>query len=331
MSNAFEEAVAKFGDLKVLVVGDVMLDVFEFCHTDSSKPIDSEKTGKRAYEVVQSPTAIGGAGNVAANLVSLGAKASLIGVTGNDGSYFTLAEIADKLEIEHTFVRDPHRPTTTKTRLYIDDEYQLRKDRESADKVGKEISLTLVSAALESISQVDAVILSDYNKGVFSENLASAILEACKEKQVPVVVDFKPPNREQFKGAYLLVPNENEADQLNPGFKGREGDDLQNAANALNAELGSENLVVTLGSRGICGCGQSTEFFHLPGNTVEEVDAVGCGDTVRAALALGCAAGLDLIDAADLANDAAAVIVQKPSTASLNSQELLDFRRAKGS
>ena len=132
MSGLCEEAIAKFGDLNVLVVGDVMLDVFEFCHTEHSKQIDSEKSGKRAYEVVKSPTAIGGAGNVAANLISLGSRASLIGVTGNDGSYFTLAEIADGLGVEHTFFRDPHRPTTTKTRLYIDGEYQLRKDRESA-------------------------------------------------------------------------------------------------------------------------------------------------------------------------------------------------------
>ena len=225
--------------------------------------------------------------------------------------------------------RDPHRPTTTKTRLYIDDEYQLRKDRESADKVGREIALTLTSAALEEIRDADAVILSDYNKGVFTEEMAQAIIAACREQGVPVVVDFKPANRVLFRGADLLVPNENEAEELNPGFGGCEGMALETALQKLREDLGAVNLVVTLGERGICGCGEKAPFFHVPGNDVEEVDAVGCGDTVRAAIALGHAAGLSLRDAADVANDAAAVIVQKPSTASLNCAELLEFRRRK--
>src|SRR5690348_172470 len=107
------EAVGKFSSLKVLVLGDVMLDIYDFCYTEQSKPIPSEKPGKRAYKAQQSLKTMGGAGNVAANLAALGVQTSLIAVTGNDGHYFTLQELADELHISHCLIRDRDRPTTT--------------------------------------------------------------------------------------------------------------------------------------------------------------------------------------------------------------------------
>lgn len=316
-------AVGQLSTLRILVVGDVMLDVFDFCNSAESRPIDSEKPGKRAYTAHESVMTFGGAGNVATNLATLGTNASLIGIAGNDGHWHTLRGMADELSIDHCLIRDSSRPTTTKTRLYIDDEYILRKDHEASHPIGREVALTLGSEVAGRLAELDAVILSDYNKGVFTPELASTIIDRCSERNVPVVVDFKPENRTLFSSADVLAPNEVEAEALLPGFKGT--DQLPEMARKLREQIGAKNLVVTLGANGICGVDQDDQFFALAGHQVDAVDAVGCGDTVRASLAIGLALDLDLMHAAALANAAAAVIVQKAATATLTAGELVQF------
>jgi len=322
--------IQRFSTMKVVVLGDVMLDVYEFCSTEASKPINSEKPGKRAYTAQQTVRALGGAGNVAANLASLGVSTSLIGVTGNDGRYFTMQQISDELALRHCFIRDRSRPTTTKNRLYIDNEYILRRDDESAEPIEHETAMTLLNEALCELDGAQAVILSDYAKGIFSEQFAQQVIAACRDKGVPTIVDFKPVNRGIFYGASLIAPNSVEAEAILPGFN--EGIDSVAGAlevlQTLHGKLGCERLVVTLGERGICGYDGET-MFHVPANKVEEVDAVGCGDTVRAVLATAHALGFSLEDAASLANDAAAVIVQKPATAMVDQGELIAFLEAK--
>lgn len=322
-SDTLHSAVNNLPSLHILVAGDVMLDIFDFCKSSESRPIDSEKPGKRAYAAHESVATFGGAGNVATNLATLGAKTSLVGIAGNDGHWHTLREMADKLSINHCLIRDSSRPTTTKTRLYIDDEYILRKDHEATHKIDHETALTLASELRNRLSEIDAVVLSDYNKGLFTEELTKQIIEKCTALAVPIVVDFKPENRELFKGANLLAPNETEADALLVGFKGTLN--LEASARQLRNDLQTANLIVTLGANGICGVDSNDEFFHLAGHKVTAVDAVGCGDTVRASLSIGLATGLDLMHSAALANAAAAVIVQKSATATLTAAELDSF------
>lgn len=317
--------IKRFSNLKVVVLGDIMLDIYEFCFNSASKPIESEKAGKRAYTAQKTVKTLGGAGNVAANLSSLGVQSVLIGVTGNDGHYFTLQQIADDLGIRHCFIRDRQRPTTSKSRLYIDNQYLLRRDEESSAQVSHETALTLVNETLCELDGASALILSDYNKGLFREDLARAVIDRAKERRIPIIVDFKPANAKIFAGATVISPNSKEAEELLPGFN--QGD-FENSLPALRDRLRCDSVVVTLGDRGICGIDDSG-CFHVPANAVEEVDAVGCGDTVRAVLAVGRALGLSLDDAAALANDAAAVIVQKPATAMVTSDELLSFISAK--
>lgn len=309
---------------KVLVVGDVMLDIYDFCRSAESKPIDSEKPGKRAYAAHESVRRLGGAGNVATNLVALGARTSLIGLAGDDGPGHTVRRLCEDAGVEPCLLGDPRRPTTTKTRIYIDEEYLLRKDYEDPSPIDEVTAIALAKEVARQLEAgVDAVILSDYHKGVFTKESAGLVLEECQSKGVPVVVDFKPANRELFRGAGLLVPNESEADALLPGFKGTS--DLPAALDDLREALSASAVVVTLGARGLCGVSPETGYFHHAGHKVVAVDAVGCGDTVRAVLALGLAAGLNLSQAASLANHAAAVIVQKPATATLTPVELADF------
>jgi len=137
-----------------------------------------------------------------------------------------------------------------------------------------------------------------------------------------VLVDLKPPNVAYFAGADLIVPNSAEAEALSPGFL--QSTQLERDVRALYARLACKNLVVSLGSRGICGFDGAT-FFHAPAHAVTAVDEVGCGDTARVGLALGVVLGFSLPEAAALANAAAAVVVQKLGTATLKPQELLAF------
>jgi D-glycero-beta-D-manno-heptose-7-phosphate kinase len=315
------ETIQHFGDIKVLVIGDVMLDVYEFCHSENSKPIDSEQPGKRAYRSHEIIKELGGAGNVAANLASLQIPVSLVGITGNDEHYHKIVEIAESQNISYFLHRDLSRSTTVKARLYVDDEYLLRRDDENIHKIYPEVSVILIKRILSEIPKCNVVILSDYNKGVFIRENTQKIINKCKKNNIPVIVDFKPENAIFFKGADLMVPNDTEAKQLLSEFS---YDELEKSMSILHKKLHCKKLVVTLGANGICGF-DGTNYFHVPGNKVKTVDAVGCGDTVRAALAVGIALELSLKDAAILANDAAAVIVQKPATASITQQELIEF------
>lgn len=316
--------LAGLRDRKILVLGDVMLDVYDFCSSAESKPIDSEKPGKRAYTAHESVRRLGGAGNVATNLAALGAHATLVGLAGGDGHGHTVRALCNAAHLSHTLLGPPSRTTTTKTRIYIDDEYLLRKDHEDATPIDGTSARAIAEAVGNHLDAgMDAVILSDYHKGLFTAESAPLILDLCHRRGLPVVVDFKPANKALFRGAGLLVPNESEADALLPGFKGHQ--DLPSALAALKQELDAPSIVVTLGARGLCGMSPETGFFHHSGHPVRAVDAVGCGDTVRAVLALGLAAGLNLRQAAALANHAAAVIVQKPATATLTVDELAAF------
>ncbi|MFW5774645.1 MAG: bifunctional heptose 7-phosphate kinase/heptose 1-phosphate adenyltransferase [Chitinivibrionales bacterium] len=315
------EAIRRFGDLKVVVLGDVMMDIYDFCYTSQSRP-SPEKPGKRVYTAHTSMKALGGAGNVAANLSALGVRTTLIGLTGNDGHYFTLQKLADRSGIEHCLIRDRSRPTTMKTRLYIDDEYVLRRDDEATHRVSRETAATIFNEFLSELDQANAVIISDYNKGFFSPDIAQKVINASSERRIPVVVDFKPANRDLFRGADIIAPNNHEAAALLPGFH-RDGD-LEQQARQLFELLQCKNLIVTLGAEGMCGF-DGKQFFVAPAHTVDEVDAVGCGDTVRVVLALTYALGNTLLQSAELANDAAAVVLQKKGTATVSRDELTAF------
>jgi D-beta-D-heptose 7-phosphate kinase/D-beta-D-heptose 1-phosphate adenosyltransferase len=313
--------IRQFSTINGLVIGDVMLDVYEYCLTSQSKLLKSEKEGKRAYKAQKLIRVLGGAGNVATNLAALGVKTSLIGITGNDEHYYSLRELCEKSNIDHVLIRDSERSTTIKTRLYIDDEYHLRRDDECTDKIDNETSATLLREILHKVSKVDFVILSDYNKGIFTEGLTKEIIKECRIQAKPVIVDFKPPNAKIFNGADVLSPNEHEAKELLPSFS---LDNLRTCLENLFSILECKSVVVTLGENGLAGFDHNG-FLHVKGIKVQERDAVGCGDTVRAGLALGLTLGLPLKGAVELANFAAALIVQKPNTSTITQSELIQF------
>lgn len=303
---------------KILVVGDAVLDVYDFCYTEQSRS-SPERPDKRVYTSHRVEKVLGGAGNVAANLAVLGIKTSLISICGNDGSSFEVKRLCDEAGIEHILVHDNTRPTPVKTRLYIDDEYHLRRDDERTHKVDREIALTIREAFVCQLDQVSAVILSDYNKGLFTENDSQELIDLCNKRGIPVIVDFKPVNRAYFRNATVVAPNLTEARALVSDFS---IEDSLAGLRTLHDMLGAENVMVTLGSHGMVVY-DGRAMSRVMGREVKAVDPCGCGDTVRACLTIGLVAGLSLVEAAEFANFAASLVVQKLGTATLTVEELL--------
>ncbi len=308
----------KIPSLKILVLGDVMVDMYDFCYTSSSRP-SPEKKDKLVYTTHKTIKTLGGAGNVAANLSALGVKTSLISVAGNDGHCLTLQKLAEDAGILHAIIKDESRPTTTKFRLYIDDDYILRRDDEKCNEIDEGVENKIFVEFIKQINDIDAVIISDYNKGFFTKHNAQKIIEQCNLLNVPVIVDFKPSNCGYFENADIIAPNELEAKELLAGFN--DCGNLKSDILTLYKKLNCKNIVVTLGRKGICGF-DGCNFFKLPAFEVVAVDVVGCGDTVRCCLAVACCLGLELKECAELANAAASVVVTKTGTATLNLQEL---------
>lgn len=301
----------------ILVVGDVMLDTYDFCFSEQSRP-SPERENTRVYTAHRVEKVLGGAGNVAANLASLGVKTSLISICGNDGNYFEIKNLCDNAGISHMLIRDKTRPTTVKTRLYIDDEYYLRRDDESTHNVDVETARLIQDAFSRSLETADAVILSDYNKGVFSKEDSQYLIEMCNARNIPVVVDFKPVNWTFFRNATVIAPNLVEARALVSKFSVNQP---KGGLSKLHDMLGADNVLVTMGEDGIVVF-DGLRSKRIPGRIVKSVDPCGCGDTVRATLTLGLVSGMTLEDAASFSNYAASLVVQKLGTATLTLNEL---------
>ena len=304
---------------RILVVGDAMIDAYDFCYTKDSRP-SPESPEKLIYTAHRLERMLGGAGNVAANLASLGVETFFLSICGVDGNVLEMQRLCDTAGVQHRFVQDGSRPTTIKTRLYIDDQYVLRRDDEQTHKISAEVAKEVCSEFEIALDHVDAVILSDYNKGIFTAGNTQSIISLCRDRSIPVVVDIKPPNASIFSNATVVAPNLKEAREISRGF-----DPYQKelSLKKIHDLLGAENVVVTLGAEGILVYDGETAS-HVIGQKVQTIDPCGCGDTVRACLTLGLVAGLDLNDAAGFANYVASLAVQKLGTVALSPVELLE-------
>ena len=318
MNTLIQQIIERTGGSRILVAGDVMIDAYDFCFTEQSRP-SPESPDKRVYTAHRTARMLGGAGNVAANLSSLKTTVWLLSICGDDGNALETRRLCEAAGIRHKLLPDFSRPTPIKTRLYIDDHYLLRRDDEKTHKVSDGVSSEICIEFSRLIESVDAVIFSDYNKGFFTPENAQRMIELCRARGVPVIVDLKPANRSIFAGATVIAPNLKEArDMLNSFDPAKETESMA----ALYSVLGSEKIVVTLGADGMLTYDGKT-VSRVAGRKVKAVDPCGCGDTVRAGLTLGLVSGLTLPKAAEFANYAASLVVQKLGTATLTPDELI--------
>lgn len=316
------ELLSRFPSRSVLVLGDVFLD--EFVSGDCSRLSPEAPVPVLKVDDARTRRVLGGAANTAANVASLGAKAVLIGISGDDWHGRQFEALAKSLGITYERVKDG-RPTMRKTRLVGQGQQLLRLDYEETPVAGPEASAAILAAFRTHLPAAGMVVLSDYAKGFLTRETTQAILREAHAAGKEVLVDPRPQHADFYVGCDYVTPNWKESQGLlgQTECDPSDGHIVQNGL-ALRQRLGA-HVILTLGARGITFFDRETgSHFNLPTQAREVFDVSGAGDTVVATFALARAAGAGLEDAVRIANKAAGVVVGKFGTATVTREELLD-------
>jgi D-beta-D-heptose 7-phosphate kinase/D-beta-D-heptose 1-phosphate adenosyltransferase len=308
------------GSARVLVVGDLMLDRYLW---GDVRRISPEAPVPVVSQTGQSERP-GGAANVVANLIGLGAQVAVAGFTGSDANGRHLLELLRCLSANiEAVLCVAGRPTTTKTRIMSGHQQMVRLDCEDTTSFSAQDAAALLKGVCQQLStRPGAVILSDYAKGVLSEPVCRAIVAEARELRVPVLVDPKGRDYTKYTHATVITPNKLElaaACDASPDHV----EELLQAAEGLRQRLNLDFLVFTRGEEGVSVI-EAGRAFHIPAVAKRVFDVSGAGDTVIATVAAGLAAGLDHIEAVRLANVAAGVVVGKVGTVPIGRDELLE-------
>jgi D-beta-D-heptose 7-phosphate kinase/D-beta-D-heptose 1-phosphate adenosyltransferase len=304
---------------RVLVLGDVMLDEFIWGKVVRISP----EAPVPVVEVTRQSFHLGGAGNVAFNVHSLGGTAVLAGVVGRDDAAERVRAALAGIRVEPALVAsDSGRPTTVKTRIIAHHQQVVRADREQADDVADSLEDELIRRVGRALPSCRALILSDYQKGVVTPRVAKAALSLARRRRIPALVDPKVRHLALYRGAAVVTPNQSEAEQAS-GIRIRTAADLQAAGRRILAQVACKAVLITRGEHGMSLFERGRAPVHIPTAAREVFDVTGAGDSVIATLALALCAGATLREAAGLANHAAGVVVGKLGTAAATSQEVL--------
>lgn len=304
----------------ILVIGDIMIDHYIWGGATRLSP----EAPVPIVNVKKETTTLGGAGNLTQNLVSLGAKVMLGGVKGDDEAGKQLIEILSNEGVRSdTIITDINRPTTIKTRVLAGNQQIVRIDRELTDSLPVELEDELLSKLTSHIDEADIVVLSDYNKGLFSPAFTQNIIKAANDRQKKVIVDPKGLNYEKYKGAFIIKPNKKELTEAAKAEKIKGIDDVREAASVIFEQTNVIYLVVTLSEEGMAIVSKD-DCKILPVKATEVFDVTGAGDTVLAAIAYFIASGLSVEESCDLANHAAAIVIRHIGSATTTIDEIID-------
>jgi D-beta-D-heptose 7-phosphate kinase/D-beta-D-heptose 1-phosphate adenosyltransferase len=312
------QIASRFSGAHVLVVGDAMLDRFLVGRVTRISP--EAPVPVVAYD--HATHRIGGAANVANNIASLGADATLIALTGQDDAAATLALACRDAGIAPSFVSDPHRSTTTKVRIVTERNQQVaRIDYESDVEISGELEQRMIAAVQQHATRASAIVVSDYLKGAVTRRIVEAAVKAARTAHVPVLVDPKIPHIDYYASATIITPNHHEAETA-AHMRIRSDDEAGAAAQRFRERARCDGVLMTRGDQGMWLLADGVEG-RLGASAREVADVTGAGDTVIATMALAMAAGATLAEAARLANEAAGLVVGKFGPATITSAELL--------
>ncbi|MDD3310515.1 D-glycero-beta-D-manno-heptose-7-phosphate kinase [Pseudodesulfovibrio sp.] len=313
------KAIEALAGKRVMIIGDLMLDHYMIGEVDRISP----EAPVPVVRVVRESSLLGGAGNVARNIVSLGGRALLVAAVGTDEDGERLDKLCRDAEIKTKLIRDPARPTTKKTRIIAANQQVVRVDQELAVPL-QVAELDSLFAYLEGvIDNYPVIILSDYGKGFICEDFMCRFMrmvERCERRPL-ILVDPKTVNYDLYRGVDLLTPNTKEAGE-GAGLPVKSQDTVIRAGRALFERLGCRNLLITMGGDGMALFEGPGTVSHIPTFAQKVFDVTGAGDTVIATVALGLSAGLDLLTACTLANYAAGVVVGQIGAATASIEDL---------
>ena len=313
------EILRSLRERKVLVLGDVMLDEFVWGDVTRISP----EGPVPVVDVRRESVHLGGAANVLANLISLGAHGRVVGVVGNDYAGQRLRDELRQLNSggDIGVIVDESRRSTTKTRIVAHSQLVVRADRESRAPVSPELEQHVIEQLKEGLAEADAFVVSDYDKGVVTPAILREILPFAYER-VPVLIDPKLRNFNSYRPATLVTPNHLEALRMSD-TEDHSDDGSHAAARIIQQRLGCDAVLITRGDRGMMLLEAGKQPIYVKTAAREVYDVTGAGDTVIATLAAGLAAGATMIEAATLANHAAGIVVGKVGTATATADELI--------
>ncbi len=305
---------------RVVVVGDVMLDVFVFGQVTRISP----EAPVPVVRVTRETERLGGAANVALNVKSLGGKVALIGVVGGDLSGAHLARAARARGVDARLVPLPGRATTVKTRIMAHQHQMVRTDREDTEPIDGAVEAKLLAQVGKVLTKSSALIVSDYQKGVVTRSFMRALIALARTRGVRVLVDPKVRNIGFFKGAFLVTPNQKEAEEIS-GISIGTDREAERAVHRIARIAGTAGALVTRGEEGMSlglRVGRKFSYWHVRATAREVFDVTGAGDTAIATLALALVAGALPHEALVLSNLAAGVAVGKLGTSSVTRAEI---------
>lgn len=321
-AQRLNELVDRFKDYRVLVVGDVMLDRYVFgkverLNPEAPVPILHAKSEKRST---------GGAGNTAKNAAMLGAETVLISVVGVDRIAQEVEQAARDEGYQAILITDESRPTIEKKRYNVGSQQMLRVDYEETHNISVPTEANVIAAIKQIAPSVDAIIVSDYAKGMLTEAVAHAIMDVMREHKLPVMADVKPSHINYFTGVTWISPNRKEAHEylgLNQHLQGgRSKEELA----AMLFDSFATNVFLTLSDEGMYILAKGQTSVHVPQvHVIEVADTSGCGDTAAVALTLAKIAGASDIEAAQLGNAAGAVNASKVGAMGVTTKELVSM------
>ncbi len=311
--------ISRFDHCHLLVVGDLMIDEYVWGEVDRISP----EAPVQVVSVKNEDSTLGGSGNVVNNLVALGARVSVLGVTGiGEDRKLLLNKLTDLGVDTRGVIPERSRSTTKKTRIIAEHQQVLRIDRETKKQVASSTFKSLTNLAEKIIPEVDLILISDYDKGLITRTLIADLVKIAKNNNKITIADPKGLDFTKYSGVSLLTPNSKEA-SLASGVDISDDNSLAAAAKFLIKKSGIEKLLITCGKDGMVLFEPGTKAFKISTKTREVYDVSGAGDTVIAVLGLGMAAGLPLKEATALANTAAGIVVGKVGTATVSKRELL--------
>jgi len=323
-----ESLVKRFPEVNILVIGDVMLDRFIWGKVSRISPeapvpvvLVDQRDGSETF-------CLGGAGNVAHNIHSLGGKVLLCGLVGDDEMGRRVIEELSNKGITNKIFVEEGRQTTVKTRIFANQQQVVRIDRETLAHPKANISQDLSDFIHKKIKDFDGIIISDYGKGFLSGPLIQTLIRKAKEVGKLILVDPKLRNFKFYKGATVVTPNAKEASEASR-IPLIDHLSIERIGKRLLKELGCKALVITRGEEGMTLFEPQKKPIDVPTEGKEVFDVTGAGDTVIAtmALALGVGRNVSLKEAAILSNYAAGVVVGKMGTATVTKEELLNAIR----
>ena len=303
---------------KVLIIGDIMLDQYQKGLVERISP----EAPVPVVKIVEQTFKIGGAGNVAQNVATLGGCPTLVSICGRDLYGENLESICGELGVKSHLIRSESRETTLKTRIMAQHQQMLRVDRETNSPLDAKEFQALLEKVDSLLGEFETVILSDYGKGVISEGFLNWLREKKKPGQ-KIILDPKTCNFPHYTDFYCMTPNRKEASEgALMHIATRE--EILEAGKRLITQCNLQSLVITLGAEGMAVFLPGQGVFHLPTTAKKVFDVTGAGDTVIAVIALGLSSGLDLLTSCILANSAAGLVVGQVGAVGITQEELTE-------